>query len=100
MGVRHRQLRFLDRYRSRGNAYLGYTLFIQTEMENGYCKVCRSNDDLCGYDCGDFPYHTHRKTMACRIFNSIAKSEWCLGKFHVAAIVGRVCSINILHDLI
>ena len=76
LGIRHRQLRVVDRYRPRRHADLGHSASVAAELAQLDQPLCRSDDVVCRGLRRDVPAASPRAPMARSTGCSLIRTPW------------------------
>ena len=91
LGLAHRQLRILGRYRPRRDIDLRNPVPLPSAVANEYQSVCRSHDHLRRVLRRHLSWHPCRARMVCLLAGSLPKSNGNVAKFPQPPAVGRFC---------
>ena len=80
LGLRHRQLRLVDWYRSRRNTHFRDSLFAQPEMAHLDQPLCRSHDPLRRRLRRSFPAPSYGPPLVCVLACSRIPASWASGR--------------------
>ena len=88
LGVRHHQLRLLDRHRPRRHADLGHPLPLPPEVAHRDQPLRRGDDDLRRHVRADLPGHPRRPAVAGLLAGPVPESRWASGRTSAARCCG------------
>src|SRR5688500_8065301 len=100
MGLGYHQLRMVGWYRSRGYADFSNLTAVPPGMANRGEPCGRSDDDLRGNVRGPVPDMAYGSGVDGVFCSSLPKYQgFPLGELQLAAIMGRICDLNIFYRL-
>src|SRR5204862_5165130 len=97
LGLGHHQLRFLDRYRTRGHTDLRDLILASPKVAYVDQSFRGGNDAFCSYLRGDFPRHPRRPVLDGVVYGTDTEQLGHLAKLSQRADVGRVRGLDIFY---
>ena len=84
LGIRHRQLRLVDRNRARRHVDFRHPAFAAAVVAQLDQPFCRSHDAVCRRQRGNFPPDPRRTSLACLLAVSLSQHHECTGRSSAA----------------
>src|SRR5262249_9187292 len=98
MGIRHNQLRLVDRDRARRDFDLGDTVAVTPAVADLDQSLRRSDDVVRGCMCGPLSVVAHRAAVAGLLAVSLPEHDGCVAPVQESADLGRVRGFDLRHS--
>ena len=100
LGVRHHQLRLVDRHRPRRHADFGHPAALQTGLAHVDQPLCRGDDAVCRRLRRDLPARAHRPPVAGDLLAvPVPERDGPVAEFPQPAHLGRVRRLDLRHGV-